>query len=540
MIRFLLSFCIFSFMSFAAFSQTDIANGKIATASSTETASLVAANAVDGNVSTRWGSAFADNQWLKVDLGAVYNITGVNIVWQNSSAKSYRIECSSDNYTWAQVSRQINMPVGARTDNLQGFSASGRYIRLFAETRNSPYGFSLYSFYVYGSVLNDIVWAGTLTTSQASLLSVKKGVAYHNSDNNKSFVYNNNNWEVMSEVSVGPKGDAGIPGMQGQVGPTGPKGDAGAPGMQGSIGLTGPKGEAGAPGMQGQIGPTGPKGEAGSLLPGNAAGDMLYWDGTQWMTIPKGNEGTVLAYHNDRPSWVSSSNTTQLTDGDGNTYSSIKIGTQIWMVENFRSKTYNDGTPIPFDEWYEWTEWPTSPMCCFYKNTHDADSIKKFGALYNWYVIDPTNPKKLAPIGWHVPNDNDFTVLRDYLISSNYNYDRTSTGNKIAKSLASKYDWLTSTVLGSVGNNLLANNQSGFSAVPGGCRTYVIYQNENGYFIHIGSDLNMWSTTESDPTMDLERKNASYWFFRSTSVGLINPVMPEDKKNAYSVRLIKD
>jgi uncharacterized protein (TIGR02145 family) len=82
------------------------------------------------------------------------------------------------------------------------------------------------------------------------------------------------------------------------------------------------------------------------------------------------------------------------------------------MAENLRVTKYNDGTAITkitdSAVWYNISyNNLTTPAYCFYNNTTNADSIKKFGALYNWYVVDT---KKLAPAGWHVPTDSEWEV----------------------------------------------------------------------------------------------------------------------------------
>ena len=171
---FFIGFLIMSGPAFTALGQTDIARGKTATASSVEGAN-VAANAVDGNSATRWGSGFADNQWLKVDLGAVYSITRVNIKWEAASAKTYHIELSNDTVTWTQISRQVNMPVGARTDSLLNLSGSGRYIRMFGETRNTGYGFSIFDFIVYGTAGTNYTLSTSVTGSGTVILNPTGG-----------------------------------------------------------------------------------------------------------------------------------------------------------------------------------------------------------------------------------------------------------------------------------------------------------------------------------------------------------------------------
>jgi uncharacterized protein (TIGR02145 family) len=175
-----------------------------------------------------------------------------------------------------------------------------------------------------------------------------------------------------------------------------------------------------------------------------------------------------------------------VVDIDGNVYTTVKIGKQEWMVENLRTTRYNDGTAIPLvTDSAEWSRL-TTPGYCWYLN--DINNKNKYGALYNWYTVNPENTKKLAPKGWHVPDTTEWKTLENYLIANGYNWDVTTTGNKIAKSLAAKTDWRTTTIPGTIGCDLITNNKCGFSSLPGGCR------NSDGF-----SDQNYgdywWSTT---------------------------------------------
>ncbi len=92
------------------------------------------------------------------------------------------------------------------------------------------------------------------------------------------------------------------------------------------------------------------------------------------------------------------------------------------------------------------------------------------GTVYNYYAIADTNTKNIAPPGWRVPTDYDWTTLQDYLITNGYNWDGSSSGNKIAKSLASKTKWDTAVSFGEgkIGIDLSKNNRSGFTALPHG------------------------------------------------------------------------
>jgi len=186
-----------------------------------------------------------------------------------------------------------------------------------------------------------------------------------------------------------------------------------------------------------------------------------------------------------------------MSDIDGNVYKTIKIGNQEWMAENLRVTKYNDGVAIPHvTDNAAWSSL-TTPGCCYYNNATHADTIKKWGALYNWYVVAPTNSNKIAPAGWHVPKDSEWTVLEKYLVLNGYNWDGTTDTsdtvyNKIAKAMASKSDWYEYNGEGAPGNNPSSNNRSGFSALPGGSRY------DDGNFYYQSSHGACWSATEND------------------------------------------
>jgi uncharacterized protein (TIGR02145 family)/uncharacterized repeat protein (TIGR02543 family) len=173
-----------------------------------------------------------------------------------------------------------------------------------------------------------------------------------------------------------------------------------------------------------------------------------------------------------------------IKDIEGNIYTEVKIGSQVWMVENLKTVKYNDGSAILSVDSVGQT---TSPGYCWYYNK-DSAYKKDYGMLYNWYAVVDS---KFAPPGWHVPTEVEWDTLQNYLIVNGYNYDGTTIDNKIAKSLASKWKWSTSTTAGAVGNDLTANNRSGFSALPGG------YRNKDNHFDGIDGCSNWWCATEN-------------------------------------------
>jgi uncharacterized protein (TIGR02145 family) len=205
-----------------------------------------------------------------------------------------------------------------------------------------------------------------------------------------------------------------------------------------------------------------------------------------------------------------------VTDIDGNVYKTIKIGNQEWMAENLRTTKYSDGSAIPV------MADTVSPGYSYYDNTTNSDSINKFGALYNWYAV---NTGKLAPVGWHVPDSSEWKDLEEYLIANGYNWNGTTVGNKIAKSLAANTDWIVYATPGTIGCDLTKNNRSGFSALPGGIYGY-------GGSNFIGDAGYWWSSTGGNGQgaynriLSLAREDLNE-FYLSKSYGL-------------SVRLVKD
>ena len=133
---------------------------------------------------------------------------------------------------------------------------------------------------------------------------------------------------------------------------------------------------------------------------------------------------------------------------DGHVYKWVKIGTQIWMAENLSATKYNDGTAIP--NVTDNTKWGTlkTPSYCYYNN--GLIFYNTYGALYNWYTVNTGN---LAPIGWHVPTDAEWTILTTHLRGGDY-----SGGEELKES--STIYWIKS--------NTGATNTSGFMAFPSG------------------------------------------------------------------------
>ena len=219
-------------------------------------------------------------------------------------------------------------------------------------------------------------------------------------------------------------------------------------------------------------------------------------------------------------------NAGDVTDKDGNVYQSVRIGNQVWTVENLRVTKYNDGTVIPFaKEDIQWAGLGT-PGYCYYNNATNADTIEKWGALYNWYVGSTTNPKQIAPEGWRVPTDADWDTLQNYLIANGYNGEPTRPDNTIAKALAARTDWTGCGTAGATGNNASTNNASGFSALPGGFRGVI------GTFTSLRSDGSWWSASEYTQQIAYSR----HINYNSGKLDKYN----SSEKCGFSVRLVRN
>ncbi|WP_225947174.1 ThuA domain-containing protein [Plantactinospora soyae] len=128
---------------------TLLSRGRPVSASSVEGGSAhVAANAVDGNGGTRWGSLYADPQWITVDLGAVRTVDRVRLSWEAAYARAYQIQTSTDGSTWTTVHNTTTGDGGTDDITLTG---TGRYLRMYATARATTWGCSLWEFDVYGS-----------------------------------------------------------------------------------------------------------------------------------------------------------------------------------------------------------------------------------------------------------------------------------------------------------------------------------------------------------------------------------------------------
>ena len=161
----------------------------------------------------------------------------------------------------------------------------------------------------------------------------------------------------------------------------------------------------------------------------------------------------------------------------------VKIGTQTWSTKNLDVSIFRNGDTIPEaktnDEWKKAGD-EKRPAWCYYNN--DPSKGKKYGKLYNWYAVN--DPVGLAPKGWHIPSDTEWTILTDYLGGEDV------AGTKM-KSTSGWNDHE-----GKTGNG---TNTNGFAGSPSG------YRNEGGIFNNVGNFGGWWSSSESSTTSAWDR-----------------------------------
>jgi len=195
-----------------------------------------------------------------------------------------------------------------------------------------------------------------------------------------------------------------------------------------------------------------------------------------------------------------------VTDYDGNIYHTVKIGTQEWMMENLKTKHYNDGSLIPnITDNTGWSALITGAYC---DNNNNSSNSTTYGRLYNWYAVNDS--RKLAPIGWHVPSDAEWTTLSTYLGGE------TLAGGKLKDS----------TTLYWFSPNTGATNETGFKALAGG------FRNNDASFGSIGYRGYWWSSDLSSSTGAWARG----MYYLSSTLERNNYY----KLCGFSVRCIKD
>jgi uncharacterized protein (TIGR02145 family) len=190
-------------------------------------------------------------------------------------------------------------------------------------------------------------------------------------------------------------------------------------------------------------------------------------------------------------------------------YKTVQIGTQVWMTKNRDVATFRNGDPIPEAKTKE--EWKKAgntmqPAWCYYN--YDPANGAKYGKLYNWYAVN--DKRGLAPVGYHIPSDAEWSQLIDYL------------GGEVVAGAKMKGGKL----------GYYANNESGFSGLPGGF-CYL-----NGEFYGDGERCVWWSSTEYE---DYSKDDTNSAWNRNTNFATEVVFRSQhSKESGFSVRCLKD
>ena len=171
--------------------------------------------------------------------------------------------------------------------------------------------------------------------------------------------------------------------------------------------------------------------------------------------------------------------------------------------KNLNVSKYRNGDAIPqVQDADAWSNLTTGAWC-YYDNKKSYGT--KYGKLYNWYAVN--DPRGLAPKGYHIPTDEEWTTLTNYLGGE------TIAGTK----MKSKNGWKDD------GNG---TNTSGFAGLPGG------YRYSNGNFFNIGAIGNWWSSSETST-------NYAWSRYLGNNNGNVNRYY-YDKHYGFSVRCLRD
>ena len=280
-------------------------------------------------------------------------------------------------------------------------------------------------------------------------------------------------------------------------------------------------------------------GEFGSVCDGPIFGCTLpeYLEYNPEATVNDGSCSTILLGCTD-PAYLEYDPTASTDDGscqclvvdpacvspsmDGYSYNVVQIGCQCWFSENLRTTFYGNGDAIPAGltdgQWTTTNSGATavygegSSFC--YNDSPDIDacdeaqSLEEYGRLYNWYAVD--DARGLCPSGWHVPTDEEWTDLENYITSQGF------SGTE-GTALKSQNGWNQS------GNG---TDDFGFSALPGGGRN-----NSNGDFYNAGLRGYWWSSSPSGG-------DAWYRYLNDYGPGIVrNDFLP---RYGFSVRCLRD
>lgn len=129
----------------------NLAEGMPVVASSSRATDVAPGNAVDGSLSTRWGSNYSDPQWIYVDLGSNQSIEKVTLHWEAAYGKEYQIQVSDNTMNWTTV--YSTTTGGGGIEDISFEPVNARYVRMYGTKRGTTYGYSLWEFKVHSALI---------------------------------------------------------------------------------------------------------------------------------------------------------------------------------------------------------------------------------------------------------------------------------------------------------------------------------------------------------------------------------------------------
>ena len=193
-------------------------------------------------------------------------------------------------------------------------------------------------------------------------------------------------------------------------------------------------------------------------------------------------------------------------DASTTNLNTIKIGSQTWTTKNLDVTTYQNGDAIPqVQDAAAWRNLTTGAWCYYENKTANSS---RYGKLYNWFAVN--DPRLLAPKGYHIPTDNEWTILSENLGGT------SEAGTKMKSSSGWK-------------NNGNGTNTTGFAGLPGGYRGD---RSDNGDFNGIGFSGHWWNSSKGDT----DRTRAYNLYY---SEGIVEGYY-YFKQSGFSVRCLRD
>ena len=203
--------------------------------------------------------------------------------------------------------------------------------------------------------------------------------------------------------------------------------------------------------------------------------------------------------------------TATVTDIEGNVYETVLIGDQLWMQENLKVTHYQNGDEIPTG--LDNDAWGSTEEGAYSIYNDDPANAEIYGNLYNWYTVD--DDRGICPEGWHIPSDDEWTVLTDYLGGTSV------AGGKMKEAGLEHWNYYSDQISSE------ATNESGFTGLPAGYRS-----SSSGGYYDMGFFGYFWSSTEYT--------SVGVWFrwlgFHTSGVGQI----VDNKQFGFSIRCLRD